>query len=384
MKRITGIILTAALVISMLCIGAAAQELPDMKVEVNAKSAVLMEASTGEILMSKNAHEKVWPASVTKIMSLLLITEAVDQGKIALTDVVTVSREASQKGGSQIWLKEGEQMTVDDLLKATAVASANDACSALGEYIAGSDTAFVKMMNDRAKELGMNDTNFENCTGLDDTAENHVTSAYDVAIMSRELIKHERIRNYTTIWTDTLRGGETQLVNTNKLIRFYKGATGLKTGTTSKAGCCVSATAERDGLSLIAVVMGSDSSDDRFSGARAMLDWGFANYSLVELAVEPSLITDVNVLGGTTDKITPQVTEKKFAVVEKGEEDKIASVPELSIDVEAPVEQNQVLGTVKFMLGETEVGSINLCAPEAVEKMSFSDYLIRFITSLCR
>ncbi len=384
MKRITCIILTAALVISMLCIGAAAQELPDMKVEVNAKSAVLMEASTGEILMSKNAHEKVWPASVTKIMSLLLITEAVDQGKIALTDVVTVSREASQKGGSQIWLKEGEQMTVDDLLKATAVASANDACSALGEYIAGSDTAFVKMMNDRAKELGMNDTNFENCTGLDDTAENHVTSAYDVAIMSRELIKHERIRNYTTIWTDTLRGGETQLVNTNKLIRFYKGATGLKTGTTSKAGCCVSATAERDGLSLIAVVMGSDSSDDRFSGARAMLDWGFANYSLVELAVEPSLITDVNVLGGTTDKITPQVTEKKFAVVEKGEEDKIASVPELSIDVEAPVEQNQVLGTVKFMLGETEVGSINLCAPEAVEKMSFSDYLIRFITSLCR
>ncbi len=384
MKRITGIILTAVLVISMLCIGAAAQELPDMKVEVNAKSAVLMEASTGEILMSKNAHEKVWPASVTKIMSLLLITEAIDQGKIALTDVVTASREASQKGGSQIWLKEGEQMTVDDLLKATAVASANDACSALGEYIAGSDTAFVKMMNDRAKELGMNDTNFENCTGLDDTAENHVTSAYDVAIMSRELIKHERIRNYTTIWTDTLRGGETQLVNTNKLIRFYKGATGLKTGTTSKAGCCVSATAERDGLSLIAVVMGSDSSDDRFSGARAMLDWGFANYSLVELAVEPSLITDVNVLGGTTDKITPQVTEKKFAVVEKGEEDKIASVPELSIDVEAPVEQNQVLGTVKFMLGETEVGSINLCAPEAVEKMSFSDYLIRFITSLCR
>ena len=384
MKRITGIILTAVLVISMLGIGAAAQELPDMKVEVNAKSAVLMEASTGEILMSKNAHEKVYPASVTKIMSLLLITEAIDQGKIALTDVVTASREASQKGGSQIWLKEGEQMTVDDLLKATAVASANDACSALGEYIAGSDTAFVKMMNDRAKELGMNDTNFENCTGLDDTAQNHVTSAYDVAIMSRELIKHERIRNYTTIWMDTLRGGETQLVNTNKLIRFYKGATGLKTGTTSKAGCCVSATAERDGLSLIAVVMGSDSSNDRFSGARAMLDWGFANYSLLELTVDPSLITDVNVLGGTTDKITPQVTEKKFVVVEKGKEDKITSVPELAIDVEAPVEKNQVLGTVKFMLGETEVGSINLCAPEAVEKMTFSDYLIRFITSLCR
>lgn len=384
MKKITGIVLTAAFLILTLSFGASAKELPEMKVEVNAKSAVLMEASTGEVLMSKNAHEKVYPASVTKIMSLLLITEAIDQGKIALTDVVTASREASQKGGSQIWLKEGEQMTVDDLLKATAVASANDACYALGEYVAGSNTAFVKMMNDRARELGMDDTNFENCTGLDDTAQNHLTSAYDVAIMSRELIKHERIRNYTTVWTDTLRGGETELVNTNKLIRFYDGATGLKTGTTSKAGCCVSATAERDGLSLIAVVMGSDSSNDRFSGARAMLDWGFANYSLTELTVDPALITDVNVLGGVTDKITPQITEKKYVVTEKGSEDKITLVPELAIDVEAPVEKNQVLGTVSFMLGETQVGSISLRAPEAVERMTFSDYFVRFIISLCR
>ena len=384
MKKITGIVLTAAFLILTLSFGASAKELPEMKVEVNAKSAVLMEASTGEVLMSKNAHEKVYPASVTKIMSLLLITEAIDQGEIALTDVVTASREASQKGGSQIWLKEGEQMTVDDLLKATAVASANDACYALGEYVAGSNTAFVKMMNDRARELGMDDTNFENCTGLDDTAQNHLTSAYDVAIMSRELIKHERIRNYTTVWTDTLRGGETELVNTNKLIRFYDGATGLKTGTTSKAGCCVSATAERDGLSLIAVVMGSDSSNDRFSGARAMLDWGFANYSLTELTVDPALITDVNVLGGVTDKITPQITEKKYVVTEKGSEDKITLVPELAIDVKAPVEKNQVLGTVSFMLGETQVGSISLRAPEAVERMTFSDYFVRFIISLCR
>lgn len=384
MKKITGLILTVVLMLSVISVNAYAEELPDMKVEINAKSAVLMEASTGEILMSKNAHEKVYPASVTKIMSLLLVTEAIDQGKIALTDVVTASAEASKMGGSQIWLKQGEQMTVDDLLKATAIASANDACFALGEYVAGSDTAFVKMMNDRAKELGMNDTVFENCSGLDDTVQNHITSAYDVAVMSRELLKHERIRNYTTVWMDTLRGGETQLVNTNKLIRFYKGATGLKTGTTSKAGCCVSATAERDGLSLIAVVMGSESSNDRFSGARAMLDWGFANYSLAELSVDPALITDVNVIGGEQDKISPQITEKKFAVIEKGKEDKITLVPDLAIDVEAPIEKNQVLGTVSFMLEDKEIGKINLCSPEAVKKLTFPDYLVRFLTSLCR
>lgn len=384
MKKITGLILTVVLMLSVISVNAYAEELPDMKVEVNAKSAVLMEASTGEILMSKNAHEKVYPASVTKIMSLLLVTEAIDQGKIALTDVVTASAEASKMGGSQIWLKQGEQMTVDDLLKATAIASANDACFALGEYVAGSDTAFVKMMNDRAKELGMNDTVFENCSGLDDTVQNHITSAYDVAVMSRELLKHERIRNYTTVWMDTLRGGETQLVNTNKLIRFYKGATGLKTGTTSKAGCCVSATAERDGLSLIAVVMGSESSNDRFSGARAMLDWGFANYSLAELSVDPALITDVNIIGGERDKISPQITEKKFAVIEKGKEDKITLVPDLAIDVEAPIEKNQVLGTVSFMLEDKEIGKINLCSPETVKKLTFPDYLVRFLTSLCR
>lgn len=384
MKKITGLILTVVLMLSVISVNAYAEELPDMKVEINAKSAVLMEASTGEILMSKNAHEKVYPASVTKIMSLLLVTEAIDQGKIALTDIVTASAEASKMGGSQIWLKQGEQMTVDDLLKATAIASANDACFALGEYVAGSDTAFVKMMNDRAKELGMNDTVFENCSGLDDTVQNHITSAYDVAVMSRELLKHERIRNYTTVWMDTLRGGETQLVNTNKLIRFYKGATGLKTGTTSKAGCCVSATAERDGLSLIAVVMGSESSNDRFSGARAMLDWGFANYSLAELSVDPALITDVNIIGGERDKISPQITEKKFAVIEKGKEDKITLVPDLAIDVEAPIEKNQVLGTVSFMLEDKEIGKINLCSPETVKKLTFPDYLVRFLTSLCR
>ncbi len=382
MKKICSVMLSALFLFCLLNLNVTAQT-QQMQVEVKAKSAVLMEATTGEVLMSMNEHEKVYPASVTKIMSLLLITEAIDQGKIALTDVVTASKEASQKGGSQIWLKEGEQMTVDDLLKATAVASANDACTALGEFVAGSETAFVKMMNDRAKELGMNDTVFENCTGLDDTAENHTTSAYDVALMSAELIKHDRIRNYTTIWMDTLRGGETQLVNTNKLIRFYEGATGLKTGTTSKAGCCVSATAQRDGISLIAVVMGSESSNDRFDGAKAMLDWGFANYSAVELSVDPSLIADVTVIGGDVEKITPVAQNTFTAIVKKGCEDKITVKTDLALDVQAPVENNQVLGTVEFFSDGKSIGKINLCSQREIEKMNFIDYLSRFMLCLC-
>ena len=208
-----------------------AEDFPPMQVEINAKAALLMEAETGKVLMASDPHEKLPPASVTKIMSLLLVAEAIDDGKISLADEVTVSTEASKMGGSQIWLKENEVMTVDDLLKATAVYSANDACTALSEYVGGSTSAFVRMMNERAKELGMNDTNFENCTGLDDTVTQHYTSCYDIALMSRELLKHKMITNYTTIWMDTLRGGKTQLVNTNKLIRFYNGATGLKTGT---------------------------------------------------------------------------------------------------------------------------------------------------------
>ncbi|HAQ63275.1 MAG TPA: D-alanyl-D-alanine carboxypeptidase, partial [Ruminococcaceae bacterium] len=298
MRKVLSFIMAVIMIISVCTVLVYAEDYPQMQVEVRAKSALLMEASTGRVLMAQNADERLYPASVTKIMSMLLVVEALENGKIQLTDVVTASANASKKGGSQIWLKDGEQMTVDELLKATAVASANDACTALGEYIAGSDDAFVKLMNDRAKQLGMNNTNFDNCTGLDDTADSHYTTAYDIALMSRELLKHDLIRNYSTVWMDTLRNGETQLVNTNKLIKSYDGATGLKTGTTSKAGCCVSASAERDGLELIAVVMGSDNSNDRFNSARAMLDWGFANYSAVTLSADASLITDVNVING--------------------------------------------------------------------------------------
>ena len=320
MKKLVSVMLCIAVMLTMVCVSASAADMP---VEVKAKAAVLMDGSTGKVLMQMNADEKLYPASVTKIMSLLLVMEALDNNKIRLTDIVTTSAVAASKGGSQIWLKEGETMSVDELLKATAVYSANDACTALGEYIAGSDEAFVMMMNDRARELGMENTTFENCTGLDDDTENHLTTAYDIAIMSRELMKHELIREYTTIWMDTLRDGQTELVNTNKLIRFYNGATGLKTGTTDKAGCCVSATATRDGTSLIAVVMGADNSSDRFEGAKAMLNWGFANYTSFTPQIDKALITNVNVIMGEERVLTPQLPSVTGVLIPKGRESDI-------------------------------------------------------------
>lgn len=353
-------------------------------VEIKAKAAVLMDASTGKVLMKLNENEKVYPASVTKIMPLLLITEAIDDGKIALSDVVTVSGSAASKGGSQIWLKEGEQMTVDDLLKATAVYSANDACTALGEYLAGSDEAFVKMLNERAAELGMKNTHFENCTGLDDTTENHLTTALDVATMSRELLKHELITNYTTIWMDSLREGQTELVNTNKLVRFYEGTTGLKTGTTSKAGCCVSASALRDGTHLIAVVMGSDNSSDRFEAAKAMLNWGFANYSTVTPEIDTSLIPDVGVINGVVESLKPKVPNPGSFLIEKGREAEITQTIDVAVDVAAPVEQGQILGTVTFRLGDEVLGEYNITAPDKIEPLTFRIVFMRIVSSFAK
>lgn len=362
--------LIAAIMAAVMCIPVFAQE-SSTPVEIKAKSAVLMDASTGKVLMKYNENEKLYPASVTKIMPLLLVCEAIDEGRISLSDVVTATGSAASKGGSQIWLKEGEQMTVDELLKATAVYSANDACTALGEYLAGSDEAFVKQLNDRAKELGMTNTHFENCTGLDDTTENHLTTAMDVAIMSKELLGHELIMNYTTIWMDSLRNGQTELVNTNKLVRFYEGTTGLKTGTTSKAGCCVSASALRDGTHLIAVVMGSDNSTDRFETAKAMLNWGFANYSTVTPVIDPSLIPDVGVIGGVAESITPVIPEVKPVLIEKGREGDITQTVDLAVDVAAPVEKGQVLGSVTFRLNDEVIGEYNLTASDSVNKLTF-------------
>ena len=380
MKKVMSVIISVIMIISTsMPVYAADENLP---VEIRAKAAVLMDASTGKVLMKYNENERLYPASVTKIMPLLLICEAIDEGRISLSDKVTVTGSAASKGGSQIWLKEGEQMTVDELLKATAVYSANDACTALGEFIAGSDEAFVEMLNRRAQELGMKNTHFENCTGLDDTTENHLTTALDVAIMSRELLKHELIMNYTTIWMDSLRNGQTELVNTNKLVRFYEGTTGLKTGTTSKAGCCVSASAKRDGTHLIAVVMGSDNSADRFETAKAMLNYGFANFITVTPVIDKTLIPEVGVINGVTEEIMPQIPQVNPVLIEKGREGDITQTIDLAVDVEAPVEKGQVLGTVTFSLGNEKIGVYNLTSPDTVECLTFSIIFRRIISSI--
>lgn len=380
MKRLMCILLCIVMIVP-LCITAGAED--EMPVEVKAKAAVLMDQTTGKVLMKMNENEKLYPASVTKIMSMLLVMEAIDSNKIRLTDIVTTSPVAASKGGSQIWLKEGETMSVDELLRATAVYSANDACTALGEYVAGSDEAFVVMMNERAAQLGMKNTHFENCTGLDDDSENHLTSAYDIAIMSRELMKHELIKEYTTIWMDSLRDGKTELVNTNKLIRFYNGATGLKTGTTNKAGCCVSATATRDGTSLIAVVMGSENSSDRFEGAKAMLNWGFANYSSVTPQIDKKLIADVNIVMGEERRITPQIPPAMSVLIPRGRENDIVQNVELAAEVEAPVESNQTLGTVTVSLDGEVLGKYNLTSPHYVDRLSFKTVFCRLLAVLC-
>ena len=354
----------------------------DEKLDVKAKSYVLMDVSNGKLLLGKDEHERLYPASVTKIMTLLLVIERIDSGKLSLEDKVTASTAAAGKGGSQIWLKEGETMTVDELLRAAAIGSANDACTALAEHIAGSEEGFVKLMNAKANELGMKDTNFENCTGLDDDTENHLTSAYDIALMSRELLSHERIQNYTTVWMDSLRSGATELVNTNKLVRFYKGTTGLKTGTTSKAGHCISASAMRKNLHLIAVVLGAENSTDRFEGAKALLNYGFANYETVTPNFDSSLITDVNVIKGIEQSVTPQVEKVLPMTLETGTGAKIQPKINLALSVEAPVEKGQVLGTLDFEIDGNVIASYNIVSPVEIRKINFGDMLIRLLRSL--
>ncbi len=369
MKKIIAVLLCILMMIPLsVPVYAEEPETETVTETLSAKSAILMEISSGQVLTSKNPDEKLPPASITKIMTLLLVMEALDEGKITLEDTVTASAYASSKGGSQIWLKEGETMTVHELIKATAVASANDASTALAEYIAGDEASFVNLMNTRAQELGMTNTNFENCSGLDDTAENHYSTARDIAIMSCELMKHEKIKEYTTIWMDSLRNGETELVNTNRLVRFYEGTTGLKTGTTSKAGYCISATAQRDGLELVAVVLGSDNSTDRFEDAKKLLNWGFANYAIYQPQVDASLITDVAVLYGEQNTIKPVVENPNPILIKKGTEDQITQRVDMCIDVEAPVEKGQKLGAVYFEKDGEILASCSIISETAVEK----------------
>ena len=382
MLRVLAIVLVAGLLFSTKAINALANESEALPVEIAARAAVLMDAATGQVLMAHHEHQRLYPASVTKVMTLLLVAEALADEKLCLTDQITVSGTAAGKGGSQIWLREGENMTVEELLKAIAIYSANDASVALAEAIAGSEESFVALMNERAAALGMENTNFENCTGLDDTAENHLTTAHDIALMSRELLLHTEVTAYSTIWMDSLRGGETELVNTNRLVRFFEGATGLKTGTTSRAGCCISATAMRGDTHLIAVVLGSDNSNDRFDTAKRMLNWGFANYSTVRPEIDLSLITPVRVLRGEERSVMPVLPASMPILVPRGSEDDLRQNIELAVDVQAPVVQGQVLGRITVLLGDEVVGEYTLTAPRAVQELRFVLMLRRLINAL--
>ena len=341
---------------------------------VAAKSAVLMDMATGTVLLEQNAHQPLAPASVTKVMTMLLIMEAIDSGKIGWNDMVVASETAAAKGGSQIYLKVGEEMTVTDMLKSIAVSSANDCACAMAEHIAGSEEAFVAMMNEKAAQLGMKDTHFVNCTGLDDdpNAQQHLTSAYDIALMSRELmLRHPDIKKFTTIWMDTVRGGTFGLSNTNKLVRFYKGATGLKTGFTSAAGYCLSATAQRDGMELIAVVMGAETSQDRFNGCKQLLDYGFANYGLVRPQTEERYTVPVKL--GKADAVVAQPAEDTALLIDKTQLNQVQIQVTLEENVTAPVSKGQRIGTMTVSVGEQVLRQIPMVAADGVQKKGFWD-----------
>ena len=348
--------------------------------EVAGKSALLMEVSTGRVLFEHNSHEPLAPASVTKVMTMLLIMEALESGKISWDDSVTTSETAAAKGGSQVYLKVGETMTVTDMLKSIAVSSANDCACAMAEFIAGSEAAFVELMNRRAAELGMNDTHFVNCTGLDDSeeAKEHRTSARDIALMSRELLKnHPEIKKFTTIWMDSVRDGAFGLSNTNKMIRFYDGATGLKTGFTSGAGYCLSASALRDGMELIAVVMGAANSKDRFQSCKSMLDHGFASYALIapDLCDAP----DVPVTLGKIPFVHPKLGESSSLLIDREQKNTVTTDIRLEEAVSAPVSQGQRIGTMTVKAGAQILKEIPLVAAEGVERLSLGDIYLHVL-----
>jgi D-alanyl-D-alanine carboxypeptidase (penicillin-binding protein 5/6) len=347
----------------------AVQTLSEDAISIEAPCAVLMEKSTGTVIYEKNAHEKGSPASVTKVMTMLLVTEAIESGKITPDTMVTASEHAASMGGSQIWLEPGEQMTVSEMLKCVAVVSANDCAVALAELVWGTEEAFVQHMNQRAQELGMEDTHFTNCTGLFDDEE-HYTSAYDIALMSRELISHESIKEYTTVWMDTVRQGEFGLSNTNKLIYYYEGATGLKTGFTSQAMYCLSATAERDGVEYIAVVLHAQTSQERFDSAKTLLNYAFANYDLVSLRPDQAL-PPVPVTMGTADSVQPVYGGNAYRLEEKGTIAQLSYEINLPETVAAPVAAGQVLGTLTVKAGDQVLETVDLVAETDVERLSF-------------
>ena len=373
----------AIFVLLVLLAGALLPAVRAAELDLPAPSYVLMERSTGEVLLEHNAHERLRPASVTKVMTLLLIMEALDDGRIGWDDMVQTSAAAAAKGGSQIYLEENEQLPLEEMLKSIVVSSANDCACAMAEHIAGSEAAFVEMMNARAEQLGMTDTHFVNCTGLDDEPEaaEHLTTAYDIALMSRELLGHEAIKKYTTIWMDTVRDGQFGLSNTNKLVRFYDGTTGLKTGYTSAAGHCLSASAERNGMELIAVVLHCASSTDRFESAKALLNYGFSNYALV--TPEPGELPAVPVTLGTAAEISPVLADETPILIDKALAAGVETRVCVDESVTAPVEAGQTLGTLTITSGGQTIAERDLIAPEAVGALRWGDVYLQMLRALC-
>lgn len=373
-------LLCAALCIVMLTSPVyAINTLTDDDIDISAPSAILMEKVTGEVIYEKNSHERLPPASVTKVMTMLLIVEAVERGDISLDDTVIASERAASFGGSCVFLEEGEKMSVAEMLKCICVVSANDCAVAMAEHLCGSEQAFVARMNDRARELGLKDTNFKNCTGLFEDDE-HYTSAYDIAVMSCELIRHDMIKDYTTIWMDTIRGGEFGLSNTNKLVYYYDGCTGLKTGFTEKAMYCLSATAEREGVEYIAVIMHADTIDKRNNDAKALLSYGFANYRLMPLR-SPDVLPPVRVTLGSADSVQPVYDGAEAALVPKNGIGEVSYELDLPDTITAPVEKGQQIGTLRVVSDGKELYSVKLLAGSSVGRASFGRTLLELVKS---
>lgn len=365
MKRVISLILVLSFVLSFpICANAEENK------KLNVKSSILMSLDTGDVIKQNNAYEHLSPASVTKLMSILLILEAINSGKIKLTDEVAATENAVSKGGSQIWLEVGEKMTVNDLFKAVVIASANDACTLLGEYVAGSDSAFVDMMNKRVETLGLKNSHFENCTGLDDEVTNHYSCAYDLAVIAKEVMKHKLILKYSTVWLDSLRNGKTELNNTNKMINKYNGMTGLKTGTTSNAGFCLCATATRDGISFVSVVLGAQTSDERFALTQELLDYGFTNYKLDNIKIDNSKLKTVKVKNGVDKSITPKCELNKKLLLPKNS-DKITYEYSFLDEVKAPVKKGDKLGAITVYSGNKKISSIELKSDKNIKSVTF-------------
>ena len=373
-KKFCSLIIVFAILLIFFIVPVTAAEM-----QFDAKSVILVEASTGKVLYENNADTALPPASVTKVMTLLLVMEAIDDGKISLDDMVPVSNNAASMGGSQVYLEPGEQMSVDEMIKCVVVSSANDAAVALAEFVAGSEEIFVEKMNERAKELGMVNSTFENTNGLDDTVSNHLTSARDIAIMSRELIKHPKILEYSSIWMDTIRNGAFTLTNTNRLIRFYNGANGLKTGSTSKAGFCISATALRDNMQLIAVVMGAPNRDTRNEIAKKLLDYGFANYTVASW--EAAELEPIKLLGGLQSECRIGYGSVS-AVVGKGERELIERSVSIPENITAPVREGDVIGEVTYTLNGEVIGKSDITALESAAKIGYLGVLSRIFTKI--